>query len=163
MSIDKNQVKKVAKLSRISLDDRKLESLSKDLDSILNFVEELNKLDTNKTQPLTSIVDKTLEPRKDKIDDGKIINQDMFNINEKDSLHKLYKKVTDLGPNLLIKSLIEIKNNELSLKDNDSNKGSYFGFPSSEDGKKFRKKVKLKKDIDEKTIIILANFKRFIN
>ena len=66
----------------------------------------------------------------------------MFNINEKDSLHKLYKKVTDLGPNLLIKSLIEIKNNELSLKDNDSNKGSYFGFPSSEDGKKFRKKGK---------------------
>ena len=43
MSIDKNQVKKVAKLSRISLDDSKLEELSKDLDSILNFVEELNK------------------------------------------------------------------------------------------------------------------------
>ena len=35
MSIDKNQVKKVAKLSRISLDDSKLESLSKDLE--LNF------------------------------------------------------------------------------------------------------------------------------
>ena len=72
MSIDKNQVKKVAKLSRISLDDRKLESLSKDLDAILNFVEQLNKLDTNKTEPLTSIVDKTLEPRNDKINDGKI-------------------------------------------------------------------------------------------
>ena len=79
MSIDKNQVKKVAKLSRISLDDSKLESLSKDLDSILNFVEELNKLDTNKTQPLTSIVDKTLEPRKDKIDDGKIKDQILKN------------------------------------------------------------------------------------
>ena len=79
MSIDKNQVKKVAKLSRISLDDRKLESLSKDLDSILNFVEQLNKLDTNKIEPLTSIVDKTLEPRKDKIDDGKIKDQILKN------------------------------------------------------------------------------------
>ena len=48
MSIDKNQVKKVAKLSRISLDDSKLESLSKDLASILNFVEQLKKLDTKK-------------------------------------------------------------------------------------------------------------------
>ena len=48
MSIDKNQVKKVAKLSRISLDDRKLESLSKDLTSILNFVEQLNELNTKK-------------------------------------------------------------------------------------------------------------------
>ena len=72
MSIDKNQVKKVAKLSRISLDNSKLESLSKDLASILNFVEQLNKLDTKKTEPLSSIVNKTLEPRIDKINDGKI-------------------------------------------------------------------------------------------
>ena len=79
MSIDKNQVKKVAKLSRISLDDKKLESLSKDLVSILNFVEELNNLDTQKTEPLTSIVDKTLEPRKDKINDGKIKDQILKN------------------------------------------------------------------------------------
>ena len=72
MSIDKNQVKKVAKLSRISLEDSKLESLSKDLASILNFVEQLNKLDTKKIEPLSSIVDKTLEPRVDQINDGKI-------------------------------------------------------------------------------------------
>ena len=79
MSIDKNQVKKVAKLSRISLEDKKLESLSKDLDSILKFVEELNKLDTKKIEPLTSIVDKTLEPRIDKINDGKIKDQILKN------------------------------------------------------------------------------------
>ena len=79
MSIDKNQVKKVAKLSRISLEDSKLESLSTDLASILNFVEQLNKLDTKKTEPLTSLVDKTLEPRKDKINDGKIKDQILKN------------------------------------------------------------------------------------
>ena len=72
MSIDKNQVKKVAKLSRISLEDSKLETLSKDLDSILNFVEELNKVDTKKIEPLSSVVNKKLEPRNDKINDGKI-------------------------------------------------------------------------------------------
>ena len=95
MSIDKNQVKKVAKLSRISLDDRKLESLSKDLDSILNFVEELNKLDTNKTQPLTSIVDKTLEPRKDKIDDGKIKDQILKNSPDKNEEFFIVPKVVE--------------------------------------------------------------------
>ena len=83
MPIDKNQVKKVAKLSRISLDDSKLESLSKDLDSILHFVEQLNKLDTKKTEPLTSIVDKTLEPRDDKINDGKIKDQILKNSPDK--------------------------------------------------------------------------------
>ena len=60
MPIDKNQVKKVAKLSRISLEDNKIDSLSKDLDSILTFVEKLNELDTKEIKTLKSIADKTL-------------------------------------------------------------------------------------------------------
>ena len=95
MSIDKNQVKKVAKLSRISLDNKKLESLSKDLVSILNFVEELNKLDTQKTEPLTSIVDKTLEPRKDIINDGKIKDQILKNSPDKNEEFFIVPKVVE--------------------------------------------------------------------
>ena len=95
MSIDKNQVKKVAKLSRISLDDKKLESLSKDLVSILNFVEELNKLDTKKTEPLTSVIDKTLEPRKDEIIDGKIKDQILKNSPDKNEEFFIVPKVVE--------------------------------------------------------------------
>ena len=95
MSIDKNQVKKVAKLSRISLEDSKLESLSKDLDSILNFVEQLNKLDTKKIEPLTSIVDKTLEPRDDKINDGKIKDQILKNSPDKNEEFFIVPKVVE--------------------------------------------------------------------
>ena len=95
MPIDKNQVKKVAKLSRISLDDKKLESLSKDLVSILSFVEELKKLDTKKTEPLTSIVDKTLEPREDKINDGKIKDQILKNSPNKNDEFFIVPKVVE--------------------------------------------------------------------
>ena len=95
MPIDKNQVKKVAKLSRISLDDSKLESLSKDLDSILNFVEQLNKLDTKKTEPLTSIVNKSLEARKDIINDGKIKNQILKNSPDKNEEFFIVPKVVE--------------------------------------------------------------------
>ena len=95
MSIDKNQVKKVAKLSRISLDDKKLESLSKDLVSILNFVEELNKLDTKKTDPLTSVIDKTLETRKDEIIDGKIKDQILKNSPDKNEDFFVVPKVVE--------------------------------------------------------------------
>ncbi len=95
MSIDKNQVKKVAKLSRISLDGKKLETLSKDLDTILSFVEELNKLDTKKIEPLSSIVDKTLEPRKDKIDDGKIKDQILKNSPDKNEEFFIVPKVVE--------------------------------------------------------------------
>ena len=95
MSIDKNQVKKVAKLSRISLDDSKLDSLSKDLVSILKFVEQLKKLDTKKTEPLTSIVDKTLEPRNDTIIDGKIKDQILKNSPEKHDEFFIVPKVVE--------------------------------------------------------------------
>ena len=95
MSIDKNQVKKVAKLSRISLDDSKLESLSKDLASILNFVEQLNKLDTKQIEPLSSTVDKTLEPRTDKINDGKIKGQKLKNTPDKNEEFFIVPKVIE--------------------------------------------------------------------
>ena len=95
MSIDKNQVKKVAKLSRISLDHSKLESLSKDLASILNFVEQLNELDTKKTEPLNSIVDKTHEPRTDKINDGEIKNEILKNSPDKNEDFFIVPKVVE--------------------------------------------------------------------
>jgi len=95
MSIDKNQVKKVAKLSRISLDESKLESLSKDLASILNFVEQLNELDTKKIEPLNSIVDKTLEPRTDKINDGEIKNDILKNSPDKNEDFFIVPKVVE--------------------------------------------------------------------
>ncbi len=95
MSINKNQVKKVAKLSRISLDESKLESLSKDLVSILNFVDQLNKLDTKKTEPLTSILDKSLEPRNDKITDGKIKDEVLKNSPDKNEEFFIVPKVIE--------------------------------------------------------------------
>jgi len=95
MSIDKNKVKKVAKLSRVSLNDSKLESLSKDLTSILNFVEQLNELDTKKIDPLTSIVDKTLEPRTDKINDGKIKDEILKNSPDKNEDFFIVPKVIE--------------------------------------------------------------------
>ena len=95
MSIDKNQVKKIAKLSRVSLDESKLESLSKDLASILNFVEQLNELDTKKTEPLTSIVDKTLKSRADKINDGKIKNEILKNSPDKNEDFFIVPKVIE--------------------------------------------------------------------
>jgi len=95
MSIDKNQVKKVAKLSRISLDDKNLESLSSDLASILKFVEQLSKLDTDKIEPLNSIVNKTLEPRKDKVNDGKIKEEILKNSPDKNEDFFIVPKVIE--------------------------------------------------------------------
>ena len=95
MSIDKNQVKKVAKLSRISLDENKVESLSKDLNSIINFVEQLNKLDTKDTKPLSSVIDKTLEPRNDKVNDGQMKEEILKNSPDKNEDFFIVPKVIE--------------------------------------------------------------------
>ena len=72
MSLDKEKINHVAKLARISVDEAKVESLTKDLNSIFKFIEQLNELNTDKVEPLTSILNQSLRSRKDEISDGKI-------------------------------------------------------------------------------------------
>ena len=79
MSIDLKTVKHISKLSRISLDDKKAEKLASDLNSIFSFIEKLNKLDTSKTEPLTSIAETKLKLRKDEIKSGNIRNEVLKN------------------------------------------------------------------------------------
>ena len=79
MSIDKDTVKHIGKLARISLDERKINSLSKDLSSIMEFIEKLNELNTEKIVPLTSIIDASLRSRKDEVSDDKIRDQILKN------------------------------------------------------------------------------------
>ena len=79
MSIDKDTVKHISKLARISLNEKKINSLSKDLSSIMKFIEKLNKLNTDNITPLTSIINTTLKSRVDEVKDGKIRDQILKN------------------------------------------------------------------------------------
>ena len=95
MSIDKDTVKHISKLARISLDENNVESLSKDLTSIMKFIENLNKLNTDKTSPLTSIINASLKSRKDEVKDGKIRDQILKNSPEKNDEFFVVPKVLE--------------------------------------------------------------------
>ena len=95
MSIDKDTVKHIAKLARISLDEKKINSLSRDLSSIMEFIEKLNELNTDKTAPLTSIINASLRTRKDAVSDGKIRDQILKNSPEKNEEFFVVPKVVD--------------------------------------------------------------------
>ena len=95
MSIDKDTVKHISKLARISLDENKINSLSKDLSSIIKFIEKLNELNTEKTVPLTSIIDASLKSRNDEIKDGKIRDQILKNSPEKNEEFFVVPKVIE--------------------------------------------------------------------
>ena len=72
MAIDKEKIIHVSKLARISLDKKKPEALAKDLSSIFKFIEQLNELNTDKIEPLSSILNEPLRSRQDLINDGKM-------------------------------------------------------------------------------------------
>ena len=95
MSIDKDTVKHISKLARISLDEKKINNLAKDLSSIMKFIEKLNKLNTDKTTPLTSIINASLKPRKDEVKDGKIRDQILKNSPEKNEKFFVVPKVVE--------------------------------------------------------------------
>ena len=95
MSIDKDTVIHISKLARISLDEKKVDSLSKDLTSIMRFIENLNKLNTNKIEPLTSIINASLNSRKDDVKDGKIRDQILKNSPEKNEEFFVVPKVIE--------------------------------------------------------------------
>ena len=95
MSLDKDTVKHISKLARISLNDKKVDSLSKDLSSIIKFIERLNKLNTDNVKPLTSIIDASLKSREDEIRDGKIRDQILKNSPENNDEFFVVPKVVE--------------------------------------------------------------------
>ena len=95
MSIDKDTVKHISKLARISLDEKKISSLSKDLSSIMKFIEKLNELNTDKVTPLTSIISASLKSREDEVKDGKIRDQILKNSPEKNEEFFVVPKVIE--------------------------------------------------------------------
>jgi len=84
MTIDLKTVKHISKLSRISIEDEKAKKLEKDLNSIFKWIEQLNQLNTDKVEPLTSIAETTLRLRKDQII-SKNIREDVLKNSPKDN------------------------------------------------------------------------------
>ena len=79
MTIDLKTIKHISKLSRISVDDAKANKLAGDLNSIFDFIEKLNELNTDNVEPLTSVVETTLKLRADEVKSENIRDQILKN------------------------------------------------------------------------------------
>jgi aspartyl-tRNA(Asn)/glutamyl-tRNA(Gln) amidotransferase subunit C len=79
MTIDLKTIKHISKLSRISVDDEKAKKLAGDMNSIFDFIEKLNELDTDNVEPLTSVAETTLKLRVDEVKSGNIREQILKN------------------------------------------------------------------------------------
>ena len=72
MSVDLATVKRVAHLSRIAVEDADVAKLQGELNAILGFVEQLNEVDVEGVEPLTSVTPMAMKQREDVVTDGEI-------------------------------------------------------------------------------------------
>ena len=79
MTIDLKTIKHISKLSRISVDDVKADKLAGDLNTIFDFIEKLNELNTDNIEPLTSVAETTLKLRADEVKSENIRDQILKN------------------------------------------------------------------------------------
>lgn len=70
MSIDKDTAAKVAKLARIRVEEQELDALAGEFNAILGFIEQLNELDVENVEPMTSVTPMRLKRRADVVTDG---------------------------------------------------------------------------------------------
>ncbi|MET0271759.1 MAG: Asp-tRNA(Asn)/Glu-tRNA(Gln) amidotransferase subunit GatC [Phenylobacterium sp.] len=79
MAIDVATVRKVARLARIAEPEEKLEALTKELSSILAWIEQLGEVDTDGVEPMTSVVHVPAPMREDVVTDGGDIEKVLSN------------------------------------------------------------------------------------
>lgn len=70
MAVDKETVRKVARLARIAEPEERLEPLAKEISGILGWIEQLNEVDVEGVEAMASTVDVTLPMRDDALQDG---------------------------------------------------------------------------------------------
>ena len=68
LKIDKSTTIKIAKLCRVRVDEEEIGELSSQLSSILDWVEQLNQVNTDNIEPLSNVSKSTLPLRKDEED-----------------------------------------------------------------------------------------------
>ncbi|MFQ0814177.1 glutamyl-tRNA amidotransferase [Brucella anthropi] len=72
MSVDISTVKRVAHLARIAVSEDDAERMTGELNAILGFVEQLNEVDVDGVEPMTSVTPMKMRMRDDKVTDGGI-------------------------------------------------------------------------------------------
>jgi len=75
MQVDEVTVRRIARLARIKITEAEAKGLKTELSGILNWVEQLDEVDTSSVEPLTRVVPIELKQREDKVTDGEIADE----------------------------------------------------------------------------------------
>lgn len=88
MSLTPDDVKGIARLARLSIAERDIPVYAKTLSSILDFVAQLDKVDTTKVAPMAHPLDMTQRLREDQV--GQQVERDRYQENAPETEAGLY-------------------------------------------------------------------------
>ena len=95
MQVDEATVWRIARLARIKITEAAAKSLKTELSGILNWVEQLDEVDTSSVEPLTRVVPIELRQREDKVTDGEIADEIVKNAPMIEDHYFVVPKVVD--------------------------------------------------------------------
>jgi aspartyl-tRNA(Asn)/glutamyl-tRNA(Gln) amidotransferase subunit C len=79
MPVDQATVRRIAHLARIKVAEDEVEHLQGELNAILAFVEDLNGVDVEGVEPMTSVIPMPMKKRHDIVNDGGIADEIVAN------------------------------------------------------------------------------------
>jgi aspartyl-tRNA(Asn)/glutamyl-tRNA(Gln) amidotransferase subunit C len=72
MQVDEATVRRIARLARLRISDAEAKGLEKELSGILDWVKQLDEVDTAAVEPMTRVVAQEMRMRDDVVTDGDI-------------------------------------------------------------------------------------------
>ena len=89
MSLKSEDVKKIAHLARLSIDDAAVDQYARDLSSILDLVEQMNQVNTDGVEPMAHPMDARQRLRPDEVSESNL--RDKYQAIAPDVEHGLYR------------------------------------------------------------------------
>jgi aspartyl-tRNA(Asn)/glutamyl-tRNA(Gln) amidotransferase subunit C len=95
MSVDADTVRRIAHLARIGVKDSEISHLQGELNAMLKFVEQLEEVDVEGVEPMTSVTPMEMKKRPDVVNDGEIADEVVANAPETQDHFFLVPKVVE--------------------------------------------------------------------
>jgi aspartyl-tRNA(Asn)/glutamyl-tRNA(Gln) amidotransferase subunit C len=95
MQVDAATVRRIARLARIKVSDDEARALEKELSGILDWVKQLDEVDTSGVEPMTRVVPMTLKKRPDVVTEGDIADEIVANAPQREDHFFVVPKVVE--------------------------------------------------------------------
>ncbi len=79
MAVDADTVRRIARLARLRITDEEAGTLEKELSGILDWIKQLDEVDTSAVEPMTRVMPSTLKKRHDVVSAGGIAGEIVAN------------------------------------------------------------------------------------